>query len=482
MSDSDPRIGGRDTASLARRGFTLVEVLVAVAITGLLSIAIYSLFSTTSSALFEADSLAQTVDNARFAMERLRSRIQNAGALATPDSQEDPWVQPKASNGSAAPVRVAGLVTYGGWQDYATSGSDPVMSSEIMNANTGGPSGNLSPNFDGIIVIGAYDFPMTFEIGSLSDSSNTGRVYETQRGLYKLARRDPFNTDIADKSGSGTFDFSKSDPYAPMKRHSEHRILRVMDRSGYMQFTGMTAPSSGKPAAIEAHDGAVTKNYLEINFEDSLYFREEGAENERVGLDPESQEDDIAYDAAMLDVFWYHVINPDSAHEANFKLVRERLNGAALMDDLESTDWGAINPADYLALAEKDNRRYVVIAENVADFQIWFDCETNNGNVQGVSWNAEWDPPDASSVPHDCAQPGLDRISEARIAHVRLSVRTENERRDLRHRPFPQSQTSGNDNRTMQTFDINPSMEGATRVHTVQSDFELPNFAIRNVN
>ena len=97
------------------RGFTLVELLVAMAVTAIVSTVIFALFDTTSSALYEAESLARTVDTARFGLERVRGDIKQAGAFGTLDTAFDPQARPKpGTTFSTSDYRVAGLVPYSG--------------------------------------------------------------------------------------------------------------------------------------------------------------------------------------------------------------------------------------------------------------------------------------------------------------------------------------------------------------------------------
>ena len=461
-------------------GFTLVELLVAMAITSILSIAIYGMFDTTSTALYEADSLADTVDVSRFAVERLRSDIKNAGSFGTPDSAEDrcsqgipPCVKPAPLSTSATDIRVAGLVSYGGgngWQDYASS----VMPGDVYSANSGS---SRAAEFDGIVVIGAYDFPMSFEIGALSNTAMRGLVFQNQRGLYKLVRNDPFDTALGPPSGAN---FGNASTYDPMTNLAQFRILRVMDGNGYLQFTGMNGASHSTGA------DCVTANCLRVDFDHQLYFQQN---NERYGLDQETQQKDKAYPAAFLDVFWYHVIqDPNDPH--NFQLVRERLDGSEVMDDLTNS-WGSFDPSSARAWSSSQGR-YVVIANRVADFQIWFDCAaTSECFIEQVDWNAGWSTPDGTDTPsgsaksyNGCLNPSDPHPGEARIAHIRLSLHTANERPDLKHDasdPFRTAIASGGSNFELETFDKNPDFEGATRVHTTQVDFELPNFVARNI-
>ncbi|MFB6351729.1 MAG: type II secretion system protein J, partial [Bradymonadaceae bacterium] len=115
-----------------RGGFTLVELLVAMAITAIVSVAILGLMNSTADSMRMAASASETLNRTRFAVERVRSFLRNAGAYASPDTRDDPRFKPPAhkertinnstcgiSNKTTNARRLAGLVSYGGWQDYA---------------------------------------------------------------------------------------------------------------------------------------------------------------------------------------------------------------------------------------------------------------------------------------------------------------------------------------------------------------------------
>ena len=80
---------------------------------------------------------------------------------------------------------------------------------------------------------------------------------------------------------------------------------------------------------------------------------------------------------------------------------------------------------------------------------------------------------------------GVYRPAQARRAHIRLSMYTPQERKDLRHYRFEDSignigdAARGNGAR-LATFDPLPDLEGAAPVVTLQTSVELPNFAFRN--
>jgi prepilin-type N-terminal cleavage/methylation domain-containing protein len=150
------------------RGFTLVELMIAMALSGIVAVILYSLFNTTSESLGAVSNLSDAQERIRFSMERLRTDIKGAGSLATPDSTLDVWQQPQMLGG-----RVLGISGYSGWQDQTPPGA-----LAIANPNT---------SFDGFIVMGAYDYPTSFEVRGMTAPSDTnGNIGSHVRGLYKL--------------------------------------------------------------------------------------------------------------------------------------------------------------------------------------------------------------------------------------------------------------------------------------------------------
>jgi len=453
-----------------------VELLVAMAITAIISVAIFGLFNSTSDALYEADSLAQSVDSARFALEKVRGDFKQAGAFATPDSAWDPQVRPEPGSTiqrgnvsrQAGAYRIAGLVTYTGWQDYAQN----VMSSDVWTANQD-RNGNRSPQFDGIVLMGAYDYPFQFEVGDLTETSM--RIYDHPRGLDKLARRNLFKLERPTTAfGSGS-----SGPLEVVDETTmQSRVLRLRDPNGYYQFIGIQS-------LAEVNGSDLQLNFTTFNnASSSVFMKPAGAQDMDFGFPVRSQKSgDERFYASLIDAYWYRVIQ-DPANPKNFQLIRQRLDAWEVIQELMA--WANFDPS-----AHTDDG-YTVLAERVVDFQVWFDCtESQDGTIEDLDWPADWDPPDGTSRSdsdphHGCLDPNAGqggaspRTAKARIGHVRLSIRTDNERADLQHNPFPEAGKTGS-NRQLETFDVYPDQEGATRVYTTQADFELTNYAVRNV-
>lgn len=467
------------------RGFTIVELMVAVVLLGLISGVIWSLFNSTSSAMQEADSLADTLDRTRFALEQVSSDVRSAGAYATPDSENDPWTLPRPAN-----RRVVGLASYSGWQDQRPFDSD------VAAAHTDG-SGTTLIGFDGFIVIGALDYSTTFELRDMQFTGGTGGGVQgyaigaripmgavdtslgrfAERGLKKLIINDPFYTE------TGIFDaapgdFNKShDMVAPIYEDFSARLVRVMDRQGYTQFA---AVSGDDPTWNDGIDFDFVQPGLQTKIAGRPF-----------GLQPPSAEDqDVGYEAALVDAYWYHV-EEDPEREGNYQLVRDRLDADAITQLLVpgGAGWGNIDKATLLGngpmpetTSSSTQRQRTVVADRVVDFQFWVDCETSGGTISNISWQNEWlTPSGGTNAEHNCLDPNNPEPGSARVAHIRLSVRTEHERTELGHQGFLNAEGNYDPAQPMQTFDLDPTAPGATRVVTVQSDVELTNFAYKNI-
>lgn len=429
-------------------GFTLVELMIAMVLLGLLTTSIYGVFANTSDSLSEAESLADTIDKARFALEYTRNDLQVASAQATPDSAGDPWVQPQTNR-----VRLIGMLPYTGWQDFRPA--VPLFQTH-----------NSAVSFDGIIVVGAIDYPRSFFITGVNSTLTNASIRSDERGLFRLVNVDPFNTQVGVPFAG--FDLAQPDIQAMLNLPAyANRVLRVSDRQGFFQFAHITSASiNGSNIALNLVAGQLmTKTSLAP-----------------WGMDP-ANESDVSYDAAMLDAYWYHVV-ADNADPSNFLLVRDRLSlprlTAALPDNTVTgaLDLSAINPEGLLAVP---NER-IVISDRVVDFQVWVDCgDAATGALTATTWANTWATPNGTGT---CMQPSQARPKLARMAHMRLSLRTRNERGNRAHFRLPNTAPgfdSTQPTAQLQSFDMVPTARGAAAVVTLQTSVELTNFALRNL-
>ncbi len=439
------------------RAFTLVELLIAVAIVGIISVVIYGIFDTTSQNFLEVDQLADLNDRVRFAEENMRNQLQAAGSQSSPDSTLDDWVAPPLGGGA----RVAGLYPYAGWQNDVSP-----LPADLQAANP-----NVS--FDGIVIAGAYDYPLAFEFAGMEPSggARTGRIYQNYRGLGKLIRQDPF----AASSATPTVDTTQ------LTVNWNTRLIRLADRQGYQQFV---QPLGLSAAAV--NDAAGRPYYgVPLPLDGAPFAPQFKGVGGFFGID-DLPEGDTGYDAALLDFFWVHVV-PDEASTNVMVLVRDRLCGAGVV----AAGGAGLNPANVLAATCPGGQaERVVIASYIADFQVWFDCANAAGAIQDAPWSMGWNPND-HTTPGDCMNPAAVLGGRARVGHLRISMHTKSERRDRKHIQFedatgavcpPQGSCDAAriPGATLRTYDFYPESEGASGVVTMQSDFELVNYVNRN--
>ena len=461
---------------MLRRGFTLVELMIAIVIVGIISIVIYQIFDITSQNFREVDQLAELNDRVRFATENVRNHLQAAANQSTPDSTLDDWVAPPLPS----TLRVVGILPYEDWQDDRS-----MMDGDVALANP-----NVS--FDGVVVLGAFDFPLSFEFAGLANAggaARTGRIYGHQRGVGKLTRQDLFSNELTE---SATLTAALRDTLGGAGSNWTARVLRISDRQGYQQFV--------QPVDLTGPNGVYPDDYFEVEVpEDGENFAPKfkctgancpggAADTSFFGLD-DLLEEDVGYDAGLIDAFWFHVI-PDEANDKMLVLVRERLCAANVV---ELGFAGSFDPADHLAdECPGGTEEKVILASNVADFQVWFDCaDPADGGVRDANWSTGW-VPDNHATAGDCMNAAGPAPGFARAAHVRIALHTHSERKEQAHIQFedltngaicdPDDPATCGDftNATLRTYDFYPKSVGSSAVTVLQSDFELTNFVNRN--
>lgn len=449
-----------------RGGFTFVELLVAMVVASAVIAAAYQLFSSTSEAMYEADSLSGTTDRARFALERMSRDIQGAGASATHDALSDKFIHDEFKNGTFS---IRGIYAYDRTEQLA-----PLQS--IYNQAT------FSDEF---IMLGALDYSFDFELTFPFPFGTTAFMPNSRFGALRFSQLDPFIT-------------GEPDPVLPtqivnaLDTNMESRVLRVLDRRGYAQFLEI--------AAFSYDDTAITGGGTFTLTNDGLRPYERVGQ-EPWGLEPGGNDDD-GYPAALLDAVRYRVC-VDRLDPQNLKLVRERLSAATLLK-------GTMPPNPQVCGSQVGAGNFIVsqetVVDRVVDFRVWYDCLTD-GTTPAPSWNEDWIPPGNGDNGHTCTYidatgAPVDPVAtpdQTRMVHLRLSVRTDQERSDVDNYGFlgvdgrtfnvtrdgatnsladidnPANQIVGG----LQTFDIDGDPGTAARVMTLQLDVNLPNFANR---
>lgn len=440
---------------LARAGFTLVELMVSLVILGLLMTVVFSLFSTTSDGLKEADSLVDTMDRARFAIERVSADIKSAGAFGSPDSKKDPWV----IQNTADQLCVQGVAGYRDWQNSVT-----ILNAKKQNAHNGGAA-PMGVSYDGFIIMGAREFPQSFEVSNFVHTSPvSATIRGHSRGVVKLLANNPFYVDPT--LPGGISDALKTHFVSSLPG----RLLRVADRDGNLQFTGI------QTATLDSIKPGDSTESVTLTLSPALQVRqsaEDGSAYQK-GLDPATLGDeDIGYGAALVDAYWYHV-ERSPLDPQNFRLVRERLKADEVARALCAP--GNVAPAAHLASPSEK----IVITDRVADFQVWFDCADTQGNLNGAAWLSEWASPDGGG---SCMNLSAPNFGAARMAHVRLSLHTRDERKDVPDKieALYALDATGAPNGALRYFNIYPDAPGAARVVTVQADIALNTFSMRNI-
>jgi prepilin-type N-terminal cleavage/methylation domain-containing protein len=516
MHDFEPT---RHRRSLNRKGFTLIEMIVAVGLFGLLSAMTFVVFNKSSAGLSEVDSLVESQDSLRFAMERLRTDLEVAGSLGSPDSDWDPRmtcptncqadqdcidVGGVCSGGqcSAGPCaspgvfngRVTGFVTYDGWQDNTTPYLPPNAAAQFDNGTTLLPP---TVSLDGVILIGAFDFPMPFEIfGFQSTTPDVATIQDTPRGLQRLHGNNLFASDGIQRDWSrtqnsiaGILNGSNNSGFGADTGRNGSRLLALTSRRGFVQFLRPLdlTTTSNTPASAE------------------LTFQQPAVLAPGRGVEDDEVVTDNGYTSALLDAFWLHVRRDPALvgtplEGTNLQLVRERLCVSAVAEELRTSSLSRtqLESGDYApsgCTANDDSDQLEVIAERIADFQIWFDCRQNPGfspALQGDNWVAAssygktWLTPGEVT---NCSAASSLNPGRGRVAHMRLTIHAKNDRSEFENYQFVTggtSPTSGANlnvgtNAVLQTYDIFPGTRGAAPVVTMQTDVHLKNFAFLNL-
>lgn len=460
------------------RGFTLVELMITIAVSSVLIAALYQLFAKTSEAMYEVDSLSEVTNRGRFAVERLTTDVESAGAYASASLGADPWRnQPHMD---IASYTARGLILRPTAQDY------DVFELQSRNNASLSQAGLISS--DELIVMGALDYPFGVEVSDLQPgypADVTSMVVPVgARSLGRLFKRDPFDMQPVDPTLAPKLS-QINRLIGPAGNLMSKRVLRIRDRNGFVQMAPLD--DSVAPDA----------NGLILNLDtggdvpglNGFIYRRGGL---REGLEPSTgNEDDVGYEVSLVDAYRYRLCQ-DPSDATNLRLVRERIDAGLLLNPTVPAQaappiCGRMDPIYQPGVSDDESSLYqVVIADNVVDFQVWVDCANVNGTaLVNTAWHTGWRAPRVSDAGYGCLSQN-DGISAAlaRILHIRFSVRTDNERRDLANFGF--YDVNGLDTTTnpaqaagpLQTIDLNDEPTTAARLKTFQTDINLSNFAI----
>ncbi len=456
------------------RGFTLVEMMIAMVLVGILTALIYAMFARTSDALMEVEERSDALDQARFGLDHVRTGLEAAGAQATPNSEIDPWVVMNSG------LLIQGVMGYDGWQGQSTSDlgdDDELAELEAANPMSG---------FSGVVVMGAYDMPASFYVSfpagreQQADNPVDEMIVEpTERGTARLLGYDPFNVSVINGVNAQDHLGLSDSQLGDLAGDISERVFRVTGTDGISQFmalNGANFSTSGNRGAGRPPDDGFDGLELGLEISDSdLVWSDQNPEG--VGFH-RAVADDVSFDGALIDAYWYHV-RPATDDPRNLQLVRQRVDAGLVAANAGSLS--ANNLRSYSRGAP------MIIAENVVDFRVWFDCATpgmtGGAQLDSVSWHDHWDvvQSDAGTCVTDSATGS--NPQRAHFAHVRLSTRTERENANRPHYDLPGSDPGfESQGGQMQTYAIYPEAEGAASVVTVQAGVELSNMTGRLLN
>lgn len=424
------------------RGFTLVELMIAMALVGVLTVMIYGMFARTSDSLSDVESLSRTLERARFAMGQVRGDLQAAGSQLTPNSRGgiDPWVQPINNSILLQPLRVHDSWTGDGARSVYTGGLTAMGDA------------NPESGFNSFIVVGAFDYPLSVMANNLAFSGTevTMSILPNERGVGRLNRIDPFNVDInEDLSPMGEFALNHSDTASRMGS----RMVRVMDQHGFFQFSPVQS-YTGSTASLTLGDVSVR------------------IDSDSPGLE-QYVESDVEHDIAFVDAYYY-TVRPSPVEPANLQLLRSRVDLTQLA---ETT--GTLTESNLNTMLNDT----VVVADYVVDFRIWFECaDAGTGRIEEPFWPAQW-AVDHSAQADNCLSPDgtTSEVHRARAAHVRLSLRNERENPNRPHFTLPGLSPGFDETGQMVTYDVVPEAPGSASVVTLQASVDLTNLAMRGL-
>jgi len=410
-----------------RRGFTIVELLVAIVVAGVAVVGIYYYYSSVQYAMREQAKISQAQLSARLGMELLSADLQRAGFLSTPNGAADPLVC------AQSPVRdVVALVHYNGTAGkvYARN----ATGAPGLDLPNGSQNTNIRP--DSIQVFGNYVNSNEYLVETISGT--------TIRLQQLLDDPDPTEADAGVGGASAAsvltdaefgWLFPTNSLLRIVNRHGFAQFVRVAGVSGFADRTitvaGATAPtvfSPSTPCGVEGFCEGCT-----VNVVNGLWYR------------LERRTDDAT------------TANVDEGLQTD--LVRYLL------------DTSVDPPAPIAASRE-------VVVEYAVDFQVWFRAATAGGVPGTFALDVADDVADDSTVMLGVGAPLPGARPEAmRSAVVRVTVRTRAEDPKF---PFD-GRARPNTTQRIKAFEVEPTSTGAAHVRSYTTEVALPNLAFRGL-
>ncbi len=426
------------TSSRADRGFTLIELMVAIFVGAIVIFGIYMIFANSQKIFHQEAKISQAQLGARVGMELLKNDIRRAGYMSSPnpDMGRDPLV---CHNEGIATLRLHPVRHINGIEGQAWDLNGAPAPIPYNTLNTG-----IAP--DSVILVGNFTNAQTY----------IAETIDTVAGSIKLQRLDmrPLpGRDLLPDGGTEDTNVPASDEEFE-RMFPDTSFVRILNRHGRMSFARIAGTTSASDRTINVTSGSLQRVGRSVQCGIEGYG--EGSEVNVVNAIMYRLERDQGPDAR-------DAADPSSPYK-KIDLVRW------LLDQDMSPIAGT---------------REVVI-EHVVDFQVWYRQDDPVGATGAqphvdMQWQSELPDDDVIviGIPAGGSPPPLDGSINAnpenvRSAIIKISVRTAEEDPDF---PFILRLAGA----ALHRFELNPNVAGAAHVRTIVTEVSLPNIAFRNL-
>ena len=406
----------------ARRGFTIVELMVSITITSVVVAALYSVSRSTTETFNQQQRAAEMQLRLRLAMERLRNDVSRAGYMATPNSDADPRVCPK-------PTPLLGAISL-----------TPAL-----------PSASPVPNTADNVFIR----PMTMRLVGNFTTADEYLVESISGNRIRLQHRTP---QWAGRVTTAT-EFGRI--FTPGGGRT--RMIRIMSPSGFMQFVRVVSGTWQRFDAATNPELIVSPPPTVIG-EGAMMGAMMGCGISGLGT---------GSTIAPVDLVEYAIRNGSTMRTALPELYPADPTEAALKSDLVRSDWTLdTTPTQIAGTAQ-------LVGEYAVDFDATLTVDDATGTGQVVTRSLPFaDYVNIARYAEDliAAGTGVGRIPQRiRSAVVRLSIR------DRAAEPSFGWVQRGAATDPLTRFRLYTDRPGASRVRTLTSEVVLRNIAARGL-